>query len=65
MNLNDANLTKDWLNCLSMFNTSSDPLDLLTYSENIPYKKINRIKKRGKGNNNSSKTSHQKCFAIP
>jgi hypothetical protein len=65
MNLNNVNTTKDWLYYLSMIDTSSDPLDLLISAENIPYKKINRIRKREKNKYDSNKMPPQGCFEIP
>lgn len=64
MNLNNFNTTKDWLYYLSMIDSYSDPLDLLISAENIPCKKINRIRKREKSKKNSNRTPSQECFAI-
>lgn len=44
MNLNNIKISKDWTYYLSMIHASSDPLDFLMSTENIPYKKFNRIK---------------------
>lgn len=64
MNLNNINTTKDLAYYLSMIDASSDPMDLLMSAENIPYKKINRIKRRAKNKNNSNKTPPLECFAT-
>ena len=44
MNLNNIKNVKGWTYYLSMIHASSDPLELLMSTDNIPYKKINRIK---------------------
>lgn len=63
MNLNNVNnTTKDWLYYLSMIDASYEPLDLLFSSENIPYRKINRIRNREKTMNNAHRILPQECF---
>lgn len=61
----NLNTTKDWLYYLSMIDATSDPLDLLITAENIPYKKINRIRKRERNKHDSNKIRPQECFEIP
>lgn len=63
MDLNHFNTTKDWLEYFSMIDATSDPLDLLISAENIPYKKINRIR-RSEYKNKLNKIPPQKCVAI-
>lgn len=55
MNLNNVNTTQDWTYYLSMINASSDPLDFLISSDNIPYKKFNRLKVSVKNKKNPNK----------
>lgn len=44
MKVNNSNTRKDWTYYLSMIHASSDPLDFLFGTNEIPYKKYNRNK---------------------
>lgn len=64
MNLNNFNTTQDWAYYLSMIHATSDPLDFLMSTENIPYKKFNRIKTSTRNKKYLTKKSTQGCVAC-